>query len=267
LTTDSHDGTDFRLRRFQDLDRDVKVVAAAAGTVLRVRDGMPDISVKEAAAPVAPDRMAGNAVVVGHGEGWETQYSHLKRGSVRVRPGQPVVAGAELGVVGLSGNTEYPHVHFEVRHNGRAVDPFAAGEPTGCDTKQASLWTAAAAKALAYHSTVVLSAGFATAPAGAKPEAGQSPEVIKDPQNLFLWGNVSGVQSGDVEKFRILAPNGGVIVARDAAILRTSLVWVGYAGARRPVGGWQLGKYSGTYQLVRNGVLVGELSMTQYITG
>lgn len=268
LTTDEHDGTDMRLRRFQDFDRDVKVVAAAAGTVLRVRDNMPDVSVKRALAPLAPDRFAGNAVVVGHGNGWETQYSHLKRGSVRVRPGQSISAGAELGAIGLSGNTEYPHLHFEVRHNGKVVDPFAAGEPDGCGTKQPSLWTAAATLALAYRPTVVLAVGFAQSPADAEAsvQSIESSDVMTNPDALVLWGNVSGVQSGDVEKFRIVAPNGGVLVAEEKHILHNSLVWVSYLGIRRPVGGWQPGKYSGTYQLTRNGVFVGEQSMSKYIS-
>ena len=268
LTTDAHDGTDLRLRRFGDFDRDVKVVAATGGTVLRVRDGMPDISVKQATTPLPADRMAGNGVVIGHGRGWETQYSHLKRGSVRVRPGQSVSAGTELGAIGLSGNTEYPHLHFEVRRDGKAVDPFAASEPMGCAKNQPSLWTAAAASALAYRPTVVLDSGFAQTPAEAETgfQSTSSSAAMKDPATLILWGNASGVQSGDVEIFRVHAPNGGVLVARESKISRNSLTWVGYAGVRRPVGGWQLGKYSGNYQLVRNGVLVGERSMSKTIT-
>ena len=269
MTTDAHDGTDFRLRRFQDLDRGVEVVAAAAGTVLRVRDNMPDISVKEASAPLAPDRLAGNAVVIGHGNGWETQYSHLGRGSVRVTPGQSVSAGTALGVIGLSGNTEFPHLHFEVRRHGKAVDPFSAGESTDCAATQPSLWTAAAAAALVYRPTVVLATGFASSPTEVEREATRVrvPGAMTNPEALVLWGNVSGIQSGDVEIFRIDAPNGGVLMARETRILRNSLVWLSYSGVRRPDGGWQPGKYSGTYQLTRNGVLVGELSMSRYITG
>ncbi len=269
LTTDGHDGTDLRLRRFEDMARDVKVVAAAAGTVLRVRDGMADISVREAATPLAPDRLAGNAVVVDHGNGWETQYSHLKRGSVRVRPGDAVAVGTELGAIGLSGNTEYPHLHFEVRRDGEAVDPFAAADTTSCGTKQPSLWTAAAAAALDYRPTVVLAVRFAESAkdAPANFQRIKSPEVMLDPDALIFLGNVSGVQSGDVEKFRILAPNGGVLMQHEKRISNPSLTWVSYSGVRRPTAGWQPGKYRGTYQLVRHGVLVGEQTMIQDVSG
>ncbi|WP_247877773.1 M23 family metallopeptidase [Azospirillum thiophilum] len=72
-----------------------------------MRDGMEDVSIRQSGgAPAGYD--AGNAVVVDHGNGWETQYSHLKRGSVAVRPGVRVEAGTVLGQIGLSGRTEFP---------------------------------------------------------------------------------------------------------------------------------------------------------------
>jgi murein DD-endopeptidase MepM/ murein hydrolase activator NlpD len=269
LTTDGHDGTDLRLRRFADFGRTVKVLAAAPGTVLRVRDGMADISVRDPAAPALGDRLAGNAVVIGHGDGWETQYSHLRNGSISVRPGDRIAAGAPLGAVGLSGNTEYPHLHFELRKDGKPVDPFAAGSTTVCGGQPASLWSAAAARALAYRPTVVLEAGLSDAADRAHPSLAdtKSQNVMKNPAILILWGSASGVQSGDVQKFRIIAPNGGVILARESEISRNSLLWVSYAGIRRPVGGWQPGKYSATYQLTRNGVSVGEQAMEKFVTG
>src|SRR4051794_27387255 len=115
LTYDSHKGTDIRVIDLPAFRRGVPVLAAAAGRVRAVRDGMPDVSVRDpSAAPVA-GREAGNSVVIEHGEGWETQYAHLRKGSVAVRPGDRVEGGQPLGMTGLSGNTEFPHLHFEVR--------------------------------------------------------------------------------------------------------------------------------------------------------
>lgn len=64
----------------------------------------------------------GNAVVLDHGDGTETRYAHLSAVSVRV--GQPVRQGDELGRVGSTGASTGPHLHFEVRFDGRAVDPL-----------------------------------------------------------------------------------------------------------------------------------------------
>ena len=66
----------------------------------------------------------GNLVVVGHAAGVRTMYAHLS--SVAVRVGQRVAAGARLGAVGATGDASAPHLHFEVRVRGAAVDPRSA---------------------------------------------------------------------------------------------------------------------------------------------
>src|SRR5205814_1010195 len=110
-------------------------------------------------------REAGNSVVIEHGNGWETQYAHLRRHSVAVRAGQVVRRGQRLGLVGLSGATEFPHLHFEVRHGGKTVDPFVGldgSEP--CQAGAHPLWTRQALGALAYVATGVLGAGISGKP-------------------------------------------------------------------------------------------------------
>lgn len=69
----------------------------------------------------------GNVVIVLHDGGLETRYAHNRRNLV-VR-GQRVAAGEVLAEVGRTGNATAPHVHFEVREHGRALDPlrFLAG--------------------------------------------------------------------------------------------------------------------------------------------
>ena len=64
------------------------------------------------------DRNCGNGVVIRHADGWETQYCHLRRGSVQVAEGDRVEAGEPLGLVGMSGEANFPHVHLSVRRDG-----------------------------------------------------------------------------------------------------------------------------------------------------
>lgn len=64
----------------------------------------------------------GNLVVVDHGGGLSTAYAHQSRIAVSV--GQSVGRGSILGYVGSTGNSTGPHLHFEVRVNGGAVDPL-----------------------------------------------------------------------------------------------------------------------------------------------
>ena len=64
----------------------------------------------------------GNAIVIRHASGTETLYGHLSR--LGVRAGQEVTAGRVIGNVGSTGQSTGPHLHYEVRRGGHAVDPL-----------------------------------------------------------------------------------------------------------------------------------------------
>jgi len=66
----------------------------------------------------------GNAVVIAHGAGVRTLYAHMSR--IDVRLGDRVSTGTQLGHVGSTGRVTGPHLHFEVRVRGAAVDPLGA---------------------------------------------------------------------------------------------------------------------------------------------
>ena len=63
----------------------------------------------------------GNVVEISHGNGMMTRYAHLSR--IDVSAGQSIEAGETLGGLGSTGRSTGPHLHFEVRINGRAVNP------------------------------------------------------------------------------------------------------------------------------------------------
>jgi murein DD-endopeptidase MepM/ murein hydrolase activator NlpD len=56
----------------------------------------------------------------------------MKEGSVTVVTGEQVGRGDVLGQVGMSGRTQFPHVHISVRHSGAVVDPFAPDGDRDC---------------------------------------------------------------------------------------------------------------------------------------
>jgi murein DD-endopeptidase MepM/ murein hydrolase activator NlpD len=66
----------------------------------------------------------GNAVEIDHGGGVSTLYAHAS--ALSVKPGDVVSAGESLGEVGQTGKTTGPHLHFEVRAQGKAIDPKKA---------------------------------------------------------------------------------------------------------------------------------------------
>ena len=255
LGYDGHDGTDLRLPNLAAMRRGVPVLAAAPGTVRAIRDAMPDVSIRDGGVDAIRGREAGNAVVLRHGPDWETQYSHLLRGSVRVRPGDAVEAGDVLGLVGLSGKTEFPHVHFEVRHQGEAVDPFVGlRRGDACGVGIEPLWDAQVLRSLAYRPTGLLKAGFATRePDAVIVEAGGEPhtDVSADAPALVFWVEVFGARKGDRETLRIVGPDGQVVTARTKTIAGNKARWMSYVGRRLRGTGWPAGTYRGTYRLER----------------
>ena len=63
----------------------------------------------------------GNLVVINHGSGIYTWYGHLAR--LQTRKGETVEQGDRVGTLGSTGHATGPHLHFEVRVNGRPVNP------------------------------------------------------------------------------------------------------------------------------------------------
>jgi len=87
------------------------VLAAAEGTVVAVEAGVPDNGV----GAMDVDRNWGNHVLLQHGVGLYSLVAHLARGSVKVHPGQVVRRGDVVGLVGSSGRSPRPHLHFHLQ--------------------------------------------------------------------------------------------------------------------------------------------------------
>lgn len=96
----------------------------------QVHEGV-DISVDQMSPVVAvadgiivnagPKGAYGNAVIISHGDGYETLYGHLSR--VSVTEGEKVCRGQQVGFVGSTGHSTGPHVHYEVRYRGTPRNP------------------------------------------------------------------------------------------------------------------------------------------------
>lgn len=252
LSYDGHQGTDFRLRDLVQMELGVVVRAAAPGTVIAVRDGMDDVNVRQTGAASLKGRLAGNAVVLRHENGFETQYSHLAKGSVAVRVGQSVAVGEKLGLVGLSGNTEFPHLEFAVRRQGHPVDPFAGLGPCA---KGTPLWRSEALEKIAkYRVPRLLHAGFAdAAPTLDTVEARRhvgTRFTVRSPALVF-WVVLMGVGPDDVVRCEILNPHGQVVARHESEQERHLVNLLRYVGRRRATAPWPTGCYLGRVEVVR----------------
>lgn len=253
-TYEKHNGVDIRLPDMGAQRGGVAVLAAAPGRVARLRDGVPDISTREPGAPSVANAECGNGVVIDHGGGWETQYCHMARGSIRVKVGDRVAAGAPVGRVGLSGKTEYPHLHMTVRHAGQVVDPFAPDAATNC-VAQPGMWTAEARAQMPYKAGAVLNAGFTDGEVGmsALEDGRLRPATAASPA-LVAYVRAIGLLPGDSVELALRGPDGGVLAqTRREPLARWRAQDLTYVGKRRPDGGWPRGAYVADYRVWRAG--------------
>ena len=256
LTYNDHGGTDIRVPTYADMAAGVRVVAAAPGTVKATRDGMDDISVREIGRAAIEGRNAGNAVLIDHGDGWITLYGHLRKGSVVVKKGDQVEAGQTLGLIGLSGNTEFPHVEFRVEHNGTPIDPYTGlARDAGCGTAKDSLWSETAQAQLAYQAGGLLTAGFAEGAVELEQAlhgAYDDGAVTARSPGLVFWAVAWGLRKDDSETIRIIAPDGSLLVESTKPIPKDKAQWVRFAGRKLKTAGWPKGRYQGQYRVERS---------------
>jgi murein DD-endopeptidase MepM/ murein hydrolase activator NlpD len=119
-TYDGHGGQDSGIRSFREVKLGVPVFAALDGRVLSVQYGVggdlnwgPTVSRFD------------NHIILQHGEDAYTVYGHLARRSIKVKEGQWVVAGTQIGLTASSGNSSGPHLHFTIRTDEQILEPFA----------------------------------------------------------------------------------------------------------------------------------------------
>lgn len=256
LSYDGHKGTDFGLPSRFAMEAGVDVLAAADGRVRGFRDGMSDIGWTEETAEDIKGKECGNGVVLVHPDGWETQYCHMKQGSIAIRNDQTVKAGDVLGQVGQSGRAEFPHLHISVRKGGKPVDPFDPDGTVSCDTPgDSTLW----ADTPGYEPGGFIAVGVADAlPSYAEVKAGSAAQDVlpTDAPALVVFGFSYGTQKDDVVLLEITGPDGPVL-SEDATLKRR------HAQAYRAVGrrlrggkAWPVGAYSAKATLIREGEIV-----------
>jgi hypothetical protein len=91
-----------------------EVLSATAGKVVGVVDNIPNTPAGAFPPAITAEKAGGNHVVVAIGGGRYAFYAHLQPGSVRVKLGQKVKVGQTLGLLGNSGNSSAPHLHFHI---------------------------------------------------------------------------------------------------------------------------------------------------------
>lgn len=267
LTYNNHKGTDFRLLNLPAMQEGVSVLAAATGTVTAIRDGEKDGLFWNGQPEAVSDKDCGNGVVIDHGDGWETQYCHLKEGSVSMVRGQSVEAGNSIAQVGMSGRSEFPHLHLSLRHKGVPVDPFTGKtEKDGCGQADQSMWKDNETYKISYVPVGLLNHGFADEEItnrGIEEQAYNEALLTTESPGFVYYVRVFGLRLGDTQEYTVLTPDGSELAQSKSVHEGTPKAQsFRFIGKRRPPNGWQPGTYEGHYRLIRNGVTLIDANKT-----
>ena len=250
---DKHDGVDIRLRDLATMRKGVAVLAAADGTVWRIRDGMEDIAHTGGGTN---QQDCGNAVIVNRDDGYQLIYCHLRKGSVRVKPGDKVITGQTLGLIGQSGFANFPHLHFAVRAHGKRIDPFDGrelSEPCS-STPAAGLW----ATPIAYQPTALIHDGITDSvpqKLAVRDTPPQPAALGTSAPMLAYWFEIMSTRVGDRLTLSLKAPDGTVLAEKTDTLTKSSPFYFGYIGKRfhAPV---PPGTYRANLSLMRGAVEV-----------
>jgi len=99
-----------------------EILAVAPGTVVEVVNDMPDVVPGKNPEGLNMGQIAGNRVIVDMGSGRYAMYAHLAPGSVQLHVGDHVEKGQKLGLLGNTGNSSAPHLHFQVMDRPSSLD-------------------------------------------------------------------------------------------------------------------------------------------------
>lgn len=243
----NHTGIDFGLFPFawhKMANNQVEVIAAAAGTIIQKSDGNDDQS--------CGSTITGgpNTVTILHADGSRAYYYHLKKNTLTSKAvGQTVTQGEYLGVVGSSGFSTGPHLHFEVWDaNFNVIEPFFVNG--GCNSTTSDSWWQQQIPYLDKQlvtSSIHDQSPFETCPPSNNNLHFLSEVALGQTPQFYAWGKFC--QLNDPVSFALLRPDGSVYVTKTKYLSGNYYAWSLVENIRinvyEPVGEW-------TYRITYN---------------
>ena len=218
----NHDGTDIVIYPFPYTkmnENTVEVIAAATGVILSKRDTNVDRN-----CVWGTGRPSNNLTLL-HEDGSKTRYIHLKQFSLTSKMvGDTIEQGEFIGIVGSSGNSTVPHLHFEVENaSGQIIDPFF-GPCSDTSLTDATWW---ADQPPYVDSALNKLMTYTTQPGNETCDMSDSSgvEAVFDERILFAQGDsvwygiyFSHVDENDSAKVRIIRPDNSTLTEFDASM-------------------------------------------------
>ena len=262
LSYDGHKGTDIALPDLAAMQgAGIAVRSTLAGRVRGLRDGVPDRGPGGVQEAMAAGMECGNGVVLDHGNGLESQYCHLRQGSLQVQEGQELPAGSVLGLVGQSGAADFPHLHFELRRNGETLDPFQP-DAVMCQSLAAALWR----DDVAYVPTGLTTVGFSTEiPDYDALMQGDAPDLPQAASPAFvLWTVGFGSLPGDQLRLTLVGPD-GIVLDKRIMLDRAQARYMRAVGLRLQAERWTAGVWRGDVVLIRDGQQIARRTISRVL--
>ena len=214
-TYDTHKGTDFALLDEQAMIKGVPVLSTMDGIVVRFRDGEPDNwKTDDDIEQIKQQRKeCGNAILIDNLDGNKSIYCHLRQNSINVKQGQRVKRGDKIGLVGMSGMTQFPHLHYGLIQNNQVVDPFTgknASQKCGLESPK-PLWDEDLM--LTYSPVTIKALGFTNnVPSldSLGKNASSIDKLTLQDNKIVFWSILLGVRVDDQITLTITDPNNKV---------------------------------------------------------
>ena len=264
-SSDNHKGTDIRVIDAIDIEKGVPILSIADGVVIKKRDGIDDkfVTNKEEADKVNSFGY-GNVLVIKHNHGYNSLYAHMKKGSLIPEIGDKVYKGQKIAEMGISGLTEFPHLHFEILHNDKILDPFTGTQrKNDCDISTINnLWAKEDYKKLIDSQDArIVKTGFSTTQDIDKYKVMHGEydniDIKQDDEKILFWTYIMLPELADKALITLYDPRNKVISREEYNFKKSFATFFQYIGKKKKKDElWQEGNYRGEVQLIRNGQII-----------
>ena len=265
LSYNKHKGTDFRLIDYRQMNEGVDVVASESGKIIAVRNNEDDFKFLNSGYKAIKNKECGNGVVIDIGDGYELQYCHMLKNSIRVKKGQIVKKGDIVGQVGMSGKSEFPHLHISLKKNSKVIDPFTGYEmENDSDCKNQNIKKYYWQQDLPYIETAILNFHISNQiPKKLNARNGKYRQnlIINSSENIILWSDIMGIKKNDIIIYEITDLKNNKIFYHKNPLKKDYVQYFSYSGKKNK--NFVKGKYNATISIVRNGDKI--LSKTKQI--
>jgi murein DD-endopeptidase MepM/ murein hydrolase activator NlpD len=234
FTYDGHDATDTGVRTFGEQAIGVPIFAVLDGTVIHTHDGEDDMHTSCSGDPI---------VIIDHGAGHFCYYLHMRKNSLAVAVGQPVHAGQQIGLIGSSGCSTGPHLHFSTYDSFGTVqmEPYQ-----GACQPNASQWINQTPiyRPMYLQEFNITNALIENYP-GLPVDMPRTGTFVSGVQGVSFWINLPGQPANSTWRVRYRRPNGTIAFDSGTGsfnnpFLRWSWWWWRYNINLNTIGTWNI---------------------------